>query len=208
MASETIIFDFDGTIADSLALSIAIFRELTGWDGGRTAAEIKRMRKLPFRKVVKELGVPLYQVPSLLVRGRKMMANRIDEIPLFDGMADVLKTLHEQGHSMLIMSSNSKQNVEKFLHAHRLDSYFQKIYGGVGLLNKAAALRRTIRANRLDRKNCVYVGDEERDIDGAHKVRIKVVAVSWGYNDGELLAMHRPLGVAQKPADILKILQQ
>ena len=202
---ETIIFDFDGTIADSLMLVISIFRELTGWRGARTPEDVARMRRLPIRKVVKEVKVPLYQVPPLLMRGRKMMAAQIAEVPLFDGMHEVIQKLHAQGHRMLVMSTNSTQNVESFLRLHHLEEYFDAVYGGVGLLNKAAALRRLIRQKQLDRKKCVYIGDEHRDIEGARKVHMKAIAVTWGYNDIELLRAHHPFAIAEKPTDLLEI---
>ncbi len=206
--NETIIFDFDGTIADSLMLVIDIFRELTGWQGAQTPEDVARMRRMPIRKVIKEVKVPLYQAPSLLMRGRKMMTARIAEVPIFAGMAEVIRTLHKQGHRMLVMSTNSAQNVEKFLRLNHLEAYFDTIYGGVGLLNKAGVLRRITRINHIDRKKCVYIGDEQRDIDGARRVSIRTVAVSWGYNDAELLRTHHPFALAETPADILKILKK
>lgn len=203
---QAVIFDFDGTIADSLMLVITIFRELTGWQGGRTPEEISRLRRLPLSKVIKEVHIPLYQVPSLLVRGRKMMAHRITEVPLVEGMTEVIKTLHEQDYRLLVMSSNSTQNVERFLRFHGLNKYFSGVYGGVGLLNKASSLRRITRQNHIDRALCVYVGDEHRDIEAAHKVPVRCIAVSWGYNDPALLRAHKPFALAQHPSEILAAL--
>ena len=205
---ETIIFDFDGTIADSMMLVISIFRELTGWQGAQTPEDIARMRRMPVRKVIKEVKVPLYQAPALLVRGRKMMSARLAEVPIFAGMSNVVHTLHRRGHRMLVMSTNSTQNVESFLRLNHLENYFQSVYGGVGLLNKAGALRRITRINHIDRKTCFYIGDEQRDIDGARRVGIKAVGVSWGYNDAELLRAHHPFAIAEKPADILNIIEK
>jgi phosphoglycolate phosphatase-like HAD superfamily hydrolase len=208
MQNDTLIFDFDGTIADSLTMTIDIFRDLTGWQGARTPEEIAIFRRMPLRKVIKEVKVPLYQVPSLLMRGRKVMTSRITEVAVFPGMAPVIKTLHAEGHRMLVMSSNSTQNVEKFLHHHKLYTYFDGIYGGVGLLNKAASIRRVTRLNNIDRTHCVYIGDEQRDIEGAHRAHIKVIAVSWGYNDPVLLKKHRPTALAETPTDILEIIRK
>ncbi|HKR82146.1 MAG TPA: HAD hydrolase-like protein [Candidatus Saccharimonadales bacterium] len=208
MQKDTVIFDFDGTIADSLAMTIEIFRELTGWQGAQTAEEINVFRRMPMRKVIKEVKVPLYQIPSLLVRGRKIMTDRVTEVALFPGMAQLIKSLHAEGHRLLVMSSNSGQNVEKFLRHHHLYAYFDGVYGNVGLLNKAASIKRVTRINGIDRKHCVYVGDEQRDIEGAHRAHIKVIAVSWGYNDPTLLKKHRPTAMAETPADILKIINR
>ncbi len=208
MKDDTIIFDFDGTIADSLGPTIEIFRDLTGWQGAQSEEEIAHFRKMPLRKVIKEVKVPVYQIPSLLMKGRKRMTSRITEVPVFEGMAHVIKQLHADGRRMLVMSSNSTQNVEKFLRHHKLYTYFDEIYGGVGLFNKGAALKRTLRLNNLERDKCVYIGDEQRDIEGARRVHVKVIAVSWGYNDPDLLAAQHPTAIAKIPADILEIVKK
>jgi len=208
MKDDVIIFDFDGTIADSLGCTIEIFRELTGWKGAQTQAEIDVFRRMPLRKVIKEVKVPVYQIPTLLMRGRKMMTSRITEVPVFEDMARVIKQLHKDGRRMLVMSSNSTQNVETFLRHHKLHTYFEAVYGGVGLFNKGAALKRTLRLNNLDRSKCVYIGDEQRDIEGARRVHVKVIAVSWGYNDPSLLAQQRPTAIAKTPGDILEIVSK
>ncbi|HSX08495.1 MAG TPA: HAD hydrolase-like protein [Candidatus Saccharimonadales bacterium] len=208
MDRDTIIFDFDGTIADSLSFTIEIFRKLTGWQGAQTPEEIARFRRMPLTKVVKEVGVPFLQIPSLLMRGRKIMTARITEVPPFPGMSETIHTLHERGHRLLVMSSNSGQNVKKFLAHNKLDAYFDAVYGNVGLFNKAGALRRVTRINKIDRNSCFYIGDEQRDVDGARRVGVKVIAVAWGYNDPELLQAHQPFALAHKPADILEILRK
>lgn len=204
---KAVIFDFDGTIADSLMLVISVFRDLTGWQGGQTPEEISRLRRLPLSKVVKEVRVPLYQVPSLLVRGRKVMSHRITEVPLVEGMTEAIRALHQQGYQLFVMSSNSTQNVERFLRFHGLSKYFNTVYGGIGLFNKAAALRRVIRQNHLDRSRCAYIGDEHRDIEAAHKVHVKSIAVPWGYNDPDLLQAHKPFALVQEPQDIVELLK-
>lgn len=208
MDPDTIIFDFDGTIADSLLFTIEVFRKLTGWQGARTPEEIAHFRRMPLMKVVKEVGVPLLQIPSLLVRGRKIMTARITEVPAFAGIPETIRTLHERGHRLLVMSSNSSQNVKKFLAHNNLDIYFDAVYGNVGLFNKAGALRRVTRINKIDRSRCFYIGDEQRDVDGARRVGVKVIAVAWGYNDPELLEAHQPFALVYKPAEILEVLKK
>lgn len=208
MQNDTIIFDFDGTIADSLTMTIEIFRNLTGWQGAQTPEEIATFRRMALRKVIKEVKVPLYQVPSLLMRGRKIMADRVTEVAVFPGMGKVIKELHADGHRLFVMSSNSTHNVDKFLRHHKLHTYFDGIYGGVGLLNKAASVKRVMRLNNIDRTQCVYIGDEQRDIEGAHRAHIKVIAVAWGYNDPVLLKKHHPTALAETPEDILEIIRK
>lgn len=201
---KTIIFDFDGTIGDSFELVLEIAYELTGVDR-LDEDEIARLRQLPLAKAIQELHIPLRRMPRLLLKGRQLMHERINEVQPFKGMATTLKELHASGHHLLVISSNSEQNVRTFLRANKLETYFDGVYGGVALFNKAAALRKVVRKNRLDADNCFYIGDEVRDIIAASKVGVEPIAVAWGYQAPEALAAYHPLAVVKKPSELLGI---
>jgi phosphoglycolate phosphatase len=135
------------------------------------------------------------------------MSKRLNEIEMFAGMSDLLESLHARGYKLFIMSSNSTSNISKFLSSNGVKKYFKKIYGGVGLLNKAGALRRTLKRNNLNPEDVIYVGDEVRDIEAAKDVDIKIVSVSWGFNDKTILNNEKPNFLVNTPAELLKILE-
>jgi len=200
---RTLLFDFDGTLADSFGVVVDIFYELTGHERIEDPATIAHLRHLPLMQAAKELHVTPMQVPRLLIKGRKMMSERIDQVPPFEGTAETLKVLHDLGHDMYVMSSNSAHNVEAFLRANNLDQYFVRVYGGIGLLNKAAAIKKVMRQIGLHPESCVYIGDEARDVDGAKRAGVHMIAVGWGYNDPELLKAHNPDSVVYEPKEII-----
>lgn len=205
---RTILFDFDGTIADSFSVVTEIFYELTGHERIEDPEEVARLRRLPMTKVVKELHVPPLLIPRLLVKGRKMMGEHLHEVPVFDGMPEALAALQKQGYHLAIMSSNSTHNVQKYLEIKKLDTYFSGVYGGIGLFNKAAAIRKVMRAKGLKAGECVYVGDESRDIDGAKRAGVPVISVGWGYNDPALLARKEPDALITKPQELVHIVEK
>ena len=204
MKKGTIIFDFDGTIADSFEVVLDIFYELTGKDH-YSAEQIDEFRKLTLKKVGKEIGISLSQVPILVVKGRAMMLHRMHEVKLIPGMREALGELHAAGWQLMVISSNSRQNVEDYLKQHEMDQYFDRVYGGVGLFGKTLALRKVIKQNKLDRRMCFYVGDEARDMQAARRTRIGSVAVSWGYNDVSLLKSEKPTVIAETPKQLTEI---
>jgi phosphoglycolate phosphatase len=203
--AATIIFDFDGTIADSMELAIEIFYEVTGHERITDPAYIARLRSLPLLKVAKEAKVAPHHIPRLLLKGRTLMHQRIDELKTFPNMQDVLRQLHDDGNQLLVMSSNSQQNVEHFLRVQQIGQYFDAVYGGVGLFSKTRALRKIMRHNKLEAAHCYYVGDEMRDIHAANKAHIRAIAVAWGYNDVSALRKEHPFAVAEKSEDFLRI---
>jgi phosphoglycolate phosphatase len=200
---SNIIFDFDGTIADSFTVVVDTFFKMTGRSQKVSVAEIKRLRGLPMLRVAQELDVRIWKIPVLLRRGRRMIRSQMNQIEPFVDMPEVIRALHADGHHLYIMSSNSVQNIQAFLHQHNLNREFIRIYGSVGVLGKAGVLRKIIRHNRLDAADTYYVGDEVRDIAGAKHAHVKIVSVGWGYNSAPILRLHHPNYLAKKPDDIL-----
>jgi phosphoglycolate phosphatase len=201
---KTLIFDFDGTIADSFELVLEIAHDLTGAEM-LNQVEIARLRHLPLMKVVRELHIPLRHFPRLVLQGRQKMHERIHEVQPFPGIPKALEALHGAGHHLLVISSNSEQNVRSFLRANNLEAYFDGVYGSVAVFNKASALRKVIKRNRLVVEDCFYIGDEVRDVIAASKVGVEPVAVAWGYQAPEALAEYHPFALVQKPAELLDI---
>ncbi|HJQ08924.1 MAG TPA: HAD-IA family hydrolase [Candidatus Saccharimonadales bacterium] len=206
---RTVIFDFDGTIADSFALAIAIFHELT--DGRHyaraTVQEIDALRGMHAQEIIRYLGIRWWRLPFLLARGRTIMRKRVSELKPFPGIEPVLQQLHKDGVRMFVLSSNSADTIGRFLEAHHLRQYFDQLYGGAGLFNKAARLRKIMHDNHLHLQNCFYVGDEVRDIVAARQAGIRCIAVGWGFNNVTSLTSHRPYAVIERPEELVRAAQ-
>lgn len=205
---KTVIFDFDGTIADSFAVVVAIFHELTHRTQLVRPEEIVRLRNMRLMDVAKAEHISGWRIPLLIVSGRRRMTKRLNEVQVFGGMVDTIKQLHADGYQLFIMSSNSTSNVKSFMQERELDQYFTKTYGGVGLLGKARALKKILRQNHLLAADCIYVGDEPRDIEGSEAAGVACIAVSWGFNAVELLREHHPLAIASTPEKLLSVIEE
>lgn len=204
----SIIFDFDGTIADSFDVIVDIFEHLTNRSEKLTDKQLTELRGYPVAVVAKRLNVSWWRAPWLLFRGRHLMGQRIREIPVFAGMPKVIEQLHAEGHEVFILSSNSTHNVKKFMKQHHLYKYFVEIKGSHGLQGKAKLLKKMVERNNLDIKDCVYVGDETRDVVVSQAVGMRVIAVSWGFAKTEFLESLHPTAMAYKPQDIVTILEE
>lgn len=204
--SQTIIFDFDGTIADSLSLVIEIFQSLVPGHDDAPEDQIEALRSLSVRHIASILGIPMWKVPFLVKRGRKIMHKRLDEVSVFAGLSEVIALLHEQGYSLHVLSSNSTENVRAYMKMQQLDRYFISINGGVGLFGKKRAIRRLCSSNKVSIDHTWYVGDEVRDVMAAKKAGVKAVAVGWGFNHPDALQDSHPDALASTPLELQKIL--
>lgn len=203
-----IIFDFDGTIADSFDAIIDIFEHITNRPEKLTEDEMTELRGYPLEIVARRLKIKWWRIPFLLSKGRRMMSHRMADIPVFEGMGKVIEELHAEGHELFVVSSNSRRNVRKFLKQHHLYKYFVDIRGNAGIFGKSGILRRLAHANSFHIDECVYIGDETRDVLASKAIDMRVIAVTWGFASRSFLAEMRPTAMADKPQDIVRILEE
>lgn len=201
-----IIFDFDGTVADTLPHIISIGQQVLGVT--IAPEEIEELRNTPAKKIIKRFKVPIYKIPRMLVEGRRQFTKHIKEVEPVDGLIPVIKELHKKGYHIQIISSNSVANIQQFLEQHKLRRYFTQIHGSVGLFSKAQAIKKVLKMQKLNPDECVYIGDEVRDIEAAHKVGIRIISVTTGLNGEKILKETKPDFLAKKPKDIVTALEQ
>ncbi|NEZ68058.1 phosphatase [Leptolyngbyaceae cyanobacterium CCMR0082] len=201
-----LIFDFDGTIADTLETIVTITNRLAGHYGypQTTPERLKYLRALSTAELLAQSNVPLFQVPFLMRRVRRELNQDIDSIHIFQHLSDVLRALQGDGHTIMIASSNAPSTIRPFLERHGLSQVFNQVYGNIGLLGKARSLRRIMRRHRLTSEEILYVGDETRDIEAAHCQGVAVAAVSWGFSDRTALEAQGPTFLIDTPEDLYR----
>lgn len=205
---QAVVFDFDGTIVDSLAAVIKVCEDLMHRPRHFTPAEINALQHKDPLQIALELNIPRWKIPWLLMKGRRMFRDHMQNIQTHEGVPEVIRALHATGVPLYVLSSNSKTNVQSYLQWHQLDTYFTDVYGGAGVLGKARKLRALFKKEKLDPAQCWYIGDEIRDIAGARAVGMKIVSVSWGYNSRLALADKEPDALVDTPQEILQVLLQ
>lgn len=192
--AATVIFDFDGTIADSMQLLFSIYNALARTFGCRTISEEERekLRGLRPQEIFCEYGMTLAKMARFAIRIRREIAIRIPEVKLFDGMAELLQQLSNDGFRLGIISSNAEANLHSFLNANDLSPLFDFVWSGKNLFGKERVIRKCIRRKKLLPDRVIYVGDETRDVEAVRKVGIPMVAVTWGYSAAEALRKMEP----------------
>ncbi|MEM1255491.1 MAG: HAD hydrolase-like protein [Cyanobacteria bacterium P01_H01_bin.21] len=201
-----LIFDFDGTIADTLETIVAITNRLASHYGypQTTPERLKYLRALSTAELLEQSNVPLFQVPFLMRRVRRELHQDIGSIQVFQRLADVLLALTADGHTIMIASSNAPSTICPFLERHGLRAVFSQIYGNIGLLGKARSLRRIMRRHRLIPEEILYIGDETRDIEAAHCQGLAVASVSWGFSDRTALEAQGPTFLVDTPEELYR----
>jgi len=208
MKKPYLLFDFDGTIANSIDLLYQIMNQLAPDYGIEHISEEDFMviRNMSAASVIRLAGIPLYKIPFIIGRVLKVYKKRVHELEPYPGIFAMLRSLRENRIGMALLSSNSRNNVVQFLDRHKLH-YFDWIEGTSGVLDKQDRIRRQIRKHKLDPASLIYIGDESRDVEAAKACGIKVISVTWGFHPQRLLERYNPDFLADRPEQILEILE-
>ena len=203
---KKIIFDFDGTLADSHA----VFRQVTNDVTDKhslprfTDKEYEYISSIPIKDAIKHLKVKWYDIPKYSLDGCIAFMKRINSVSLFDGITEMLDGLDDLGLSMSIISSNSSENIKHFLQANNL-TCFENIISAQRLFKKHAFIKKFMKSKNLESSEVMYVGDEIRDIQACKKANIQIIAASWGFDDLKTIISESPDFIADNPLDILEI---
>lgn len=210
----TIIFDFDGVIADTLPFTFKKILEIAKFLKVKDLTErqiIKEIRSKNLKELLQSgLNLEWFRLPFIPAMVKKMqteLGREIDQIKLFPGVKSVLIDLDKKDYRLAILSSNIKDNIDKFIAIHGI-KMFDFVHAKSNILGKADELYDLIKTYKLNKPETVYVGDEIRDVEACRKNGIKIIAVSWGLHRGEILKKHGADYIAKKPEDILKIVDK
>ena len=200
MPPKLLIFDFDGTLADTFSLSLEIF------DGAARKFRFKPLdrenltllRGMTARQIFEHHGVPLYKLPLLARYMRASMQNHMHEISIFDGVDTMLRELSEKQAILAILSSNASTVVEHVLSLTHVGR-FRHIECGSSLFGKASRIRRILDITGIAACDALLIGDEIRDIEAARQAKIPFGAVAWGYTRLDVLLQHDVQHVFLRP---------
>ncbi len=203
MNYRLVVFDFDGTLADSMASSIEIFRTIGPKLGLKPFDDLHAARNMSTRKLMREVGVSLWKLPKVVKAFQAAAALHAPHLKLHAGIAEALAALNARGIRLGILSSNREDNIRKCLAANGVEDLFSFVIGHPQLFGKARALRKIRKSQKLRRDEMCYVGDESRDVDAAKKVGIAIAAVAWGYHSTELLGSLEPTLLLRETGELL-----
>ena len=189
---ELVIFDFDGTLADSAAWMMRAVNPMARRYGFKTVSdeEIEMLRGRSTREVIRYLGVSPWKLPLIARAGKKLMAADAHTIPLFPETARMLRTLHDSGVKIAVVSSNSEAVIRRVLGTE-LGDLISLYACGASLFGKARKFKQ-VTSKGVSRDKVICIGDETRDIEAARAVGLDCGAVGWGYAKPAILAQHGP----------------
>lgn len=205
-AYRLVVFDFDGTLADSFAWFLATINKVAERCGFRPIdmTRLDELRGYSGRQMMKYHELPLWKLPSVANEMRSLMAERAGEISLFPGVDALLRGLRDREIESAIVTSNSKENVVRILGEENV-SLIRYLECGATIFGKKVKLRKVLKASGAPVRNVLCVGDEIRDADAARALDLDFIGVSWGYTKPVSLQRHSKEPLLSTPEELLTI---
>ncbi|MFA5770035.1 MAG: HAD-IA family hydrolase [Patescibacteria group bacterium] len=209
-----IIFDFDGTIADTLPFSFQKFLEI---------ARLLQIDDLTDKEIINEIRSKSYQellkdnfkrswlkIPFVISAIKNMqveLEKEMENIKFFSGVKKLLFDLKKAEYKLAIISSNRVENINKFIKHNKIN-IFDFVHGKTDLFGKAGYLEKFLKDFKLEKSEVIYVGDEIRDVEACYKVGIKIIGVSWGLHTVEAMKKAGVDYLVKKPSEILRFIDK
>lgn len=203
------IFDFDGTLIDSFRSAIEKFNLLAEEFNYRKVREdeVEGLRSATSIELIKYFKIPLYKIPRVLLKARKLMRADMQTLLPFVNLKAVLQKLHDSKIELGILTSNSSENVMAWLKRNDMQHLFSFVHGESSFFGKSHALKKIIKSHALNKDATFYIGDETRDIEAAKASKVRSIAVGWGFNSQEILTQYQPNYLAKIPEDLLLLMK-
>ncbi len=198
-----IIFDFDGTLADTISLGITLLNSYSDKFGYKKL-DLEKSKGLSALQLMSLAKISFWKLPYLVWFFKKKLAENGGQIKMISGVEKMLSELKDSGFKMGILTSNSLQTVQAFLNKYGIESYFSYIKTDVPVLKKTRAL---VKAKHQLKSDFIYVGDELRDVEACRKSGIQIVSVSWGLNSFDILEQNNPQMVARNSEEAVNLIK-
>jgi len=202
-----IIFDFDGTLADSTAVFASAWNTLAQKYKfkGIELKEIDTLKKLSISERSKLFDFPMYKLPMILPQFYKLYRQSLNDVHLFEGMKEVLLEIDNRGYKILIISSNSKDNILEFLKMNGIDCIADVLCSN-RIFGKDKVMKKFLKESSVSSSEVIYIGDEQRDIVACKKAGVPIIWVEWGYDAIEVIQNEEPEYKVATPEEILEII--
>ncbi len=196
---RVIIFDFDGTLMDSLDyIADCVQKAFDAHQVPRPAKEaIKRLAGYSSAKVVQTLCPELDEshTQAVLATYREIYLTwQGDSSTLYEGIRELLQALHGKGKVLAIATGRGRVSLETYLEQFELAHLFSMTItpGEAASKPSPEMLEKLQAALEFTTEEAVVVGDSTYDIEMAHAAGMESIALDYGAHSKQALAAAAP----------------
>lgn len=214
MSYKAVLFDMDGTLLDTLEDLCDSTNHALAQMGYplRGIEDIRRFigngAEKQIRRAVPE-GTSEGKIMETLAAFRAYYQDHCQiKTKVYDGLLDVLSELKEKGVKMAVVSNKPDAAVKKLSREYfgdRLD-YAIGPSDGVRCKPYPDMAEEALKALGVEKKDAVFVGDSEVDVQTGLNAGLDVIAVSWGFRSREVVIEAGASKIADNASELEKLI--
>jgi len=214
MIYRAIIFDLDGTLADTLMdLGNAVNGALEdfGLSGHRIEAYRQMIGDGTARLIERALPAEKQDLRDEVLATAQRYYNRncLEKCRLYDGVAETVMKLRDQGIRLAVLTNKDQYPAKRIIEHFFGLELFEYIIGVTGdgpVKPDGKATKQLVESMGLEPNDFLFVGDSGVDADTAAAAEIQFVGVSWGFRGRGELVKHNADIIIDMPEELLNLL--
>ncbi|GAA4492562.1 HAD-IA family hydrolase [Pseudaeromonas paramecii] len=209
---ELVIFDWDGTLMDSVGRIVSSMQS-AAIQVGRAVPEADAVRNivgLSLQEALPRLFGPLDELgyQQLLQAYRQQYVHDDPTpTPLFTGVASTLHQLAERGHLLAVATGKARAGLDRVLAETGFSQLFHASRGADEARSKPdpMMLEQLLAQLNVPLEQAVMVGDSCYDMEMAANLGMARIGVDWGVHAAPILKRFTPLAVISSMDELLAL---
>ena len=205
MIKKVLLFDYDGTIVDSLDVAFRAYNMIAeeySMPRMKSKEEFAGLYENNIYDAFIKLGLNHNKIKEFNYKLRDKFLECGYKPKLFNGIKKVVNQLHNTNR-IIVITSNITKTIEESIEKANLDIH--EVIGGDKETSKVKKILSV--KKRYPSAELFYIGDTIGDIIEGKKAGIKTVGVCWGYHSRKMIESVCPDFIAEKAEDLLKIFE-
>lgn len=181
---KAILFDFDGTLANTLPLCIKAFQHVfQSYDGRElTDHEVKMMFGPSETGIIREHLEHKDTMQAIETYYAVYKESHLEAVPEYLEIPKVLTKLKDEGYLLGIVTGKASRSLKLSLEELKLNSFFDVLISGDDVKNAKPdpeGIELAINKLTLRKEEVVYIGDSDADLMAGKEAGVKTIAAHW-----------------------------
>jgi len=205
---DLLIFDWDGTLMDSAGVIVDSIQRACE-DIGLAAPSERASRQIIGLGLAQALqtllpDLPADDYPRLVERYRHHYLGRDEQIPLFAGVEQGIRDLHQNGFQLAVATGKSRVGLARALESSGLGTWFSATRCADQTHSKPhpAMVLELIDELDADPARTLVIGDTSHDLLMAANAGVASLGVTYGAHEAGDLHPHAPLALIDSFAEV------
>jgi pyrophosphatase PpaX len=209
---QTILFDLDGTLIDSVDLIVDSYLHTVAVHGlpALTRQDILAGMGRPLRSIFGEWTSDPATMERWIATYREYNLTHHDaRVTAYPGVVDMVRRIRTAGHRTALVTSKNRYGAERGLALIGLLESFEVIVGADDVTHPkphAEPVEQALARLGVTTAGCLFVGDSHHDVFSGRAAGVGTVGVTWGPFDRAHLEASSPDFYCDAPTDLLTLL--